>query len=933
MKKLTLLLSLFVPLLLFSQEKKPLSHDDYDKWNRISNISISKDGNISAYYIYPNTKRGDSKIEIFNKKANTKFVGSLGSSPKISFDNKYVFYKKNPGYELTRSEKLKKIKKDKQTKPDLFIYDIASNQLIDSVNRISTIKSPKDYDGFVAALCLKEIKDKEAYKKLDSTQKIKADLTINNNFLVLVDLTLKQKDTFHNVDQFEFAENGKVLYYKKASDKKKKNAGIFKVDLSTKNVITIDTGKVYKNFSINKQGSRISFLSSLDSLKHESPKFHLNLWEENTLKTFVDSSYHELSNNSILSKYKTPKFSDDGNRLYFYVQDKPRTFVKDTTILDEELAEVDVWSWHDKMLQPEQKVRKKTLQEKSYTAYVNLNTSKITELNNANIGSIYLNTDKEDNYVIGANSSPYDLARSWESPWRKDFYLINTETGASKQIINRGVSTPIIDPSNNYVVFYDSDNKNWYSYNIRTGSTSGLTTELDVVFYNEDDDHPMLPYTYGSGGFTNNDKLLLYDKYDIWEFDLTSNDAPKNITQTGRTNKTTYRTMRLEEDRTKISYLNKQLLLSGFNETTKESGVYSLNTKNHKMYTRLGETRKNFRIYSKSENSNNLIYTRQSFVEFPNIWITDKSFKNHTQISDANPHQKDFKWGSVELVKWKAYDGVELEGLLYKPDNFDPTKKYPMISYFYEKRSQGLNNYSVPTPSASIVNMPYLVSNGYIAFVPDIVYKDGHPGESAYNCIVSGVEAMEKLGFIDSTKMGLQGQSWGGYQTAYLVTRTNKFAAAMAGAPVANMTSAYGGIRWGSGLNRAFQYERTQSRIGKTLWDEGGLELYIENSPLFFVDKINTPMLIMHNDNDGAVPWYQGIEYFMAFRRLQKPAWMLTYNKEAHNLRNVKNKQDLSIRMMQFFDHYLQDKKAPVWMTKGVPILDKKKHYGYELDD
>ena len=254
-----------------------------------------------------------------------------------------------------------------------------------------------------------------------------------------------------------------------------------------------------------------------------------------------------------------------------------------------------------------------------------------------------------------------------------------------------------------------------------------------------------------------------------------------------------------------------------------------------------------------------------------------------------------------------------------------------MITYFYEKRSETLHNYYSPQPSASTVNMAYLASNGYLVFVPDIVYKDGHPGESAYNCILSGVEAMEQKGFVDSQKMALQGQSWGGYQTAYLITRTNKFAAAMAGAPVANMTSAYGGIRWESGLNRAFQYERSQTRIGKNLWE--GFDLYIENSPLFAAPKVETPLLMMHNDADGAVPYYQGIEFFMGLRRLNKPVWLLVYNNEGHNLRKMKNKQDLSIRMMQFFDYYLKDAPAPEWMTEGVPITDKGLDYGYELDD
>lgn len=273
----------------------------------------------------------------------------------------------------------------------------------------------------------------------------------------------------------------------------------------------------------------------------------------------------------------------------------------------------------------------------------------------------------------------------------------------------------------------------------------------------------------------------------------------------------------------------------------------------------------------------------------------------------------------------------KLEGIIYKPEDFDPSRQYPLITYFYEKRSDSYRNYHIPRPSASIVNPSYLVSNDYIMFVPDIVYDEGKPGASAYNCIVSGVEALEELGYIDRDNIGIQGQSWGGYQVAYLVTVTNKFKAAMAGAPVSNMTSAYGGIRWKSGLSRAFQYERTQSRLGKNLWD--GFDLYIENSPLFGIPKIETPLLMMHNDNDGAVPYYQGIEMFMGMRRLQKPVWLLVYNEEAHNLKKVKNRQDLSIRMMQFFDYYLKGKPAPKWMTKGVPRVQKGKDLGYGLEN
>jgi dipeptidyl aminopeptidase/acylaminoacyl peptidase len=279
-----------------------------------------------------------------------------------------------------------------------------------------------------------------------------------------------------------------------------------------------------------------------------------------------------------------------------------------------------------------------------------------------------------------------------------------------------------------------------------------------------------------------------------------------------------------------------------------------------------------------------------------------------------------------ELVKWKSYTGKIAEGILYKPENFDPSIKYPMIVYFYERNNQTLHNYLPPAPARSRINIPYFVSRGYLVFVPDIWYKKGYPGQGAYDYIVSGTKAMIQKGFVDSTKLGLQGQSWGGYQIAYLITKTNMFAAAWAGAPVVNMTSAYGGIRWGTGMNRQFQYEKTQSRIGATLWERP--DLYIKNSPLFSLPKVTTPIVIMNNDADDAVPWYQGIEMFTAMKRLNKKIWLLVYNNELHNLSERRNKKDIQIRQQQFFDHYLKNAPMPKWMSEGVPAIMKGRTMG-----
>jgi dipeptidyl aminopeptidase/acylaminoacyl peptidase len=326
-----------------------------------------------------------------------------------------------------------------------------------------------------------------------------------------------------------------------------------------------------------------------------------------------------------------------------------------------------------------------------------------------------------------------------------------------------------------------------------------------------------------------------------------------------------------------------------------------------------------------SKNSVQFLFTKESYKYSPNLYGSTVS--GVTKYTDLNPQQANYNWGSAELFQWKAYTGKLTEGVLYKPENFDAKKKYPMIVYFYERNNQTLYNYIAPTPTPSRLNISFFVSRGYIVFVPDIWYKNGMPGQSAYDYIISGTRAVVKLGFVDSTKLGLQGQSWGGYQIAHLITRTKLYAAAWAGAPVVNMTSAYGGIRWGTGINRQFQYEKTQSRIGANLWERR--DLYIENSPLFHLQNVTTPVVIMANDKDDAVPWYQGIEMFSALRRLNKKVWMLNYNDEVHNLMERRNRKDIQIREQQFFDWLLKGEKPATWLTEGLPAIMKGRTLGY----
>jgi dipeptidyl aminopeptidase/acylaminoacyl peptidase len=446
------------------------------------------------------------------------------------------------------------------------------------------------------------------------------------------------------------------------------------------------------------------------------------------------------------------------------------------------------------------------------------------------------------------------------------------------------------------------------------------------MFYDELNDRPMHPGSYGVAGWMDYDqKVLIYDRYDIWEFDSRTGKS-KRLTK-GREIKTRYRIVNLDREARNLDP-NENWLLTTFDETTKNSGYMSFNYKRKKGRELMSGPYR-FSNPVKARNNDVVIFTRQSFEEFPNIWRSDLTFDEPTRLTDANPQQKEYNWGTAELVTWTSLNGLPLTGMLIKPENFDPSRKYPMIVNFYEKSSDGLHSHRAPYRHRSTINYTFYTSRGYVIFNPDVYYTNGYPGQSAFDCVIPGVNSIVKKGFIDEENIGVQGHSWGGYQIAHLVTRTDMFKAAESGAPVANMISAYGGIRWRTGLSRQFQYEHTQSRIGSTPWERS--DLYIENSPIFFLDKVNTPVLIMHNDKDGAVPWYQGIELFVGLRRLGKPVWMLNYNGEPHWPLKLRLRKDFNIRMQQFFDHYLMGAPKPVWMVRGVPAIEKGINQGLEL--
>lgn len=926
------LILVFASQNLFAQQKRSLTHADYDGWESLSSEKITKNGQYVGYQISP--QDGDSRLEIFPYKSpSTKTLIPRGLGFSFTADDAFAVGKIAPQKDSVKVMKLKKKKADDMPKDSLFILQLASGKL-EKLPRVKSFALPSEKGSWIAVHFEKELPKKA--DPADSTKKAEKPKKTDGTKLLVRSLDGAKSWEFERVKNFGFAQNGDFLHYTLAEEDTLDNAAIYILNLSTgESKLVHEKMTTYSNVSFSPQSKHLAFIATDDSLKAKKPVHALHLYNVSASSiSSIEKSTAGIMAGGRISPDGNIRFSEDETRLFFGVAKDyvDYAYANDTTILDEERVSLDIWGWQDAEIQPMQLVNRNTAEKKTYLSVLEIGSGKVIQLGSEILENVSLENKITKDVALASTDSPYRRAYSWDIQIGRDVYLVDFKTGNSTLIAENASGFARLSPEAKYAYWYDSRDSSWVAYDLASKAKINLTKALPVPFFEELHDSPSLPGNYGSEGWLSDDSaILINDRFDIWKIDPKNPSGAVNLTMgEGRKNQLVFRRERLRFDETFIDP-KEALILSAFNENNKNSGFFTTTFDGKVAPKQLLMSAHRYAGLTKAKESAQILVRRSTYKENPDVYLADLTFKNLTKASNLNPQQANVKWGSVELISYLANDGTPLQGLLFKPEGFDPTKKYPMMVYFYERNSDTFHNYRAPAPSRSTINIPYFVSNDYLVFVPDIKYDLGLPGPSAYNCIIPGVQAVIAKGGVDVANMAIQGQSWGGYQVAHLITRTNMFKAAGAGAPVVNMTSAYGGIRWGTGMSRMFQYEQTQSRIGGTLWEKP--LYYLENSPLFTMDRVETPVLIMHNDADGSVPWYQGIEMFMALKRLDKPAWLLQYNGEDHNLVQRKNAKDLSVRLSQFFDHYLKGAPAPLWMTEGLPAVEKGKTLKYELSN
>ena len=958
------LLACIFTLVVNAAEKRPLTPADFDGWRSLDTPLVSRNARWLAYADMPQVNDGNLVLrDLVTGRELRAAVGARPPAPfppprlnnpddppppreiRITFtsDNRFAVASTFPTHAaMVAARKLKK-KAGEMPKNGLITINLASGEAV----RMAAVKNfqiPARGGAWVAYL--KEAVPETEAEKAAAAKKAKAKKPapagahqtviaakaakkkkppVYGTDLVLRNLVTGAERVFPAVVEYRFSRDGNTLVYAVCS-KHAANNGVYAFTPGSSKTVALLAGPGrYLKLAWDRAQTQVAFVSDHDNHAAAEPKFRAYLWPRGTkaAKPLTLTPPAGL----FVSDKAAPAFSRDGRKLYLGLAPAPRPEPDaDAAIDPEDKVTADLWRTADDYVQPVQEVRAIQERNRTYRGVFDLATGTYTQLADETLTTVTLSDD--GTRALGFDDRAYRRREDYDAAYA-DIYLVDSTTGVRRCVLEalrgstRGGPSLSWAPDGRWAAYFDAGR--WRVLDTATGATRDLTGGLPVAFAREDHDMPEPAPSYGWAGWTSDSaSLLAYDRFDVWQL-FPDGRAPRNLTAgAGRAEGIVLRvqdiTPREEDDEDRGLDPAQPLTLKGESERTRASGFFRTTFAATGAPQRLlwGDRFHNY--IGRALEADVLLVTASRFDEFPDVHTTNTALTRLTKVTALGAQLEPFKWGRAELMDYTNAQGVPLQALVCKPADLDPAKQYPVIVYIYEKMTQTIHRFIPPAPNQNL-NPPLYASNGYILLMPDIVYREGQPGRSALDCVLPAVDALVAKGYADAANVGIQGHSWGGYQIAYMVTQTNRFKAAAAGAPVGNMTSAYAGIRWGPGRPRLFQYEQNQSRIGPPLTDAPGL--YLENSPVFHIKNVQTPLLILHNDMDDAVPWEQGVELFLTLRRHDKPAWFFNYNQERHGLRRRADLKDYALRLWQYFDHYLRGAPAPAWMVQGIPYLDR----------
>jgi len=890
----------------FAQKQK-LEPEDYGQWQRIGSTEFAPNGNWFAYTI--DLQDGDGWLNL--KKVRSDSTGTYtfmhGERPAFSEDGKWAAFL--IGMSEDKEEKLKK--QDKQPKNKLAVMNLATAK-VDTFFNISSF----EFSGNGNFLAIKKYKPNGVKTGSD---------------IILRNLQTGTNQIIGNVGDHAFSEEGRFLAVMiDASDKLGNGVQLYNLSENSIRVLDSDTTD-YSHLVWHEDEPSLAFMKAQEEDNYEDKTYNIyafkNLDENAGKKVFDQRNSSRFPDDMRIVDYRKPQWSEDGERLFFGIQEwekKKKDSMKkdakqdssmadstDTKKIDKDLdpTNVEVWHWKDAQIQPRQELMAGQDRRKNELSVWHLNDNKFVQLGTENTEFMQPTGDQE--HVVAYDPTPYEPA--FEETWQ-DAYLIDVTDGSRDKILTK-TEYARTSPEGNYVLYFKD--QNWWTYDIDDETHTNITESIDTRFQNyKSVSGRNAARPFGTGRWAEDDAwVLIYDEYDAYKVQPDGSGAIK-VTN-GKNDNIQYRQRRIftEEDYIKDG---QPIYFSMYGDKTKNRGYARLTPDNDleqlvykpAMLSRL----------DKAKSANKFVYQLQTATDSPDFYFADKDFDNPIALTNTNPQQENYHWADDELITFTNDRGEELQGRLLYPANYEPGKKYPMITYIYEKRSQTMHSYSAPSRK-SPYNFRRFSSEGYFVFQPDITYKLRDPGVSAVESVVPAVQKVLDTGMIDEEKVGLTGHSWGAYQTTFIVTQTDMFNSAVAGAPLTNMISMYNSIYWNTGTTDAKIFETSQGRFPEPWWKDR--QNFVENSPIFNLEGMNTPLLVEFGTDDGAVDFNQGVELYNTMRRMQKPFAMLVYEGENHGLAREENQIDYATRAFEWHEHFLLGKEAADWITEGLPYLER----------
>jgi hypothetical protein len=687
----------------------------------------------------------------------------------------------------------------------------------------------------------------------------------------------------------------------------------------------------YRQLAIARDGSSLAFLSDVATFKRDVPHDAAYVVDLRAAKLAarkaVDTDTPGIAANEAPSANGALTFTRDGKRLFLGTAPAPTPLPSGTPAP----TAVDLWTWQDDVLQSQQKKNAAAERKRTYLGVYDVAAGRYAQLGSPALRTVSFNQNPD--VAFGQDDRAYRRAGSWLGEVYRDLYAVSLTDGRRTLLARHSSDNASLSPDGRYAVTWDEAARHWVALRVADRKRVVLGANARVPFWFVGDDHPAPPQPYGFGGWLAGDRgVLVYDEFDVWLANPDTGAATNLTAGAGRHTHTAYSPVQTDPDAEAFA-TDKPLLLglidartfaSGYARVAPTGGVPTTLLKADEVVNGQRD------VFNQplhdltfpplaARHADRYAFTRESFRENRDFWTSDASFHDPRRVTDANPQQAKYRWGTERLIDYKSADGTPLRAVMLVPDGLAPNRKAPLLVYFYETWSSMLHTHYNPGPGTSPNLMRY-VSNGYVVLLPDVRYRVGHPGDSAVDALLPAVDAALKTGYVDSKRMGIAGHSWAAYQINYLITKSHRFRAAEAGAAVDDMFSAYSGIRLESGVVRESQYEHTQSRIGATPWDRP--DLYLENSGLFGIKNVTTPYLTIHNDQDGAVPQFEGIEYITAMRRLGKEAYLFSFDGEDHNLRGREQQKYWTVHLDEWFDYWLKGAPRPEWMN-GVDYLHR----------